>query len=289
MRLKAHAKLNLTLDVMGRRDDGYHNISSVMQEISLCDEIDVFIKESDSPKIILKTQAPDIPKDETNICYQAAKTFLDAFHIKKISVKIIIYKKIPIGAGLGGGSSDAAVVLKALNRLTGVYATTEVLEQIALSVGADVPFFINGGTQLVQGIGEQMTPLSCFGTPYFILLKPQESVLTTEIYAEFDRLIAAGEIAEATYTTKKFVTALNAGNDPYCFIGNMLQPATEHNCYMVHVLCDALRELGARAVSMSGSGTAVFGLFDSYSQVLQAFKKFDLPVQTKYICVGQTK
>lgn len=285
MKVNAYAKLNLTLDITGLREDGYHLLSSVMQEISLCDELDILVAKGD-PEIRLKMHGIDIAARE-NTCYKAAEAFLTAFGIHNISVKIVVQKHIPVGAGLGGGSSDAAAVLKALNDLCGVHASDAELESIGVSVGADVPFFIHGGIQLAQGIGEQLTPLQCYGEPYFLLVKPMDSAWTRGIYAAFDRMVADGQIAEAAYTTKKFVGALQNGNDPYAYIGNMLQPVTEASFHIVRIYCDALRALGARQTCMSGSGTAVFGLFDSYRQALYALKNFELDAQVKCICVAQ--
>lgn len=288
MQLQAFAKVNLTLDLTGRRADGYHLLRTVMQEISLCDDVSVQIKPSDQPQIYLKMNHADIPQDKTNTCYKAAEAFFKTFDITDYSVKIVVDKKIPSGAGLGGGSSDAAAVLRALNVLTQKHASEETLEKIGLDVGADVPFFIRGGTQLAQGIGEQLTPLPLSKIPYFVVIKPHESALTRQIYSEFDRMVASGKITQADYTTQKFVQAVSSGEDPYPYIGNMLQPATEYACYMVKVVCDRLRELGARAC-MTGSGTAVFGLFDGYVQALEVFRQFDLDVQAKYICVAQNR
>ena len=173
MQLQAFAKVNLTLDLTGRRADGYHLLRTVMQEISLCDDVSVQIKPSDQPQIYLKMNHADIPQDKTNTCYKAAEAFFKTFDITDYSVKIVVDKKIPSGAGLGGGSSDAAAVLRALNVLTQKHASEETLEKIGLDVGADVPFFIRGGTQLAQGIGEQLTPLPVSKTPYFVVIKPR--------------------------------------------------------------------------------------------------------------------
>lgn len=285
MKLNAYAKLNLTLDITGLREDGYHLLSSVMQEVSLCDELEVLTAKA-PPKIQVKVRGMEL-SERDNTCYKAAEAFLTAFGIRDTAVKIIVQKNIPAGAGLGGGSSDAAAVLKALNALCGIHASDTELERIGLSIGADVPFFIRGGTQQAQGIGEVLTPLSCFGNPYFVLVKPADSALTCGVYSEFDRMVADGRITEAAYTTKKFMDALQNGGDPYEYIGNMLQPVTEASYRIVRIYCDTLRALGARCACMTGSGTAVFGLFDSYANALEALKKFDLDAQAKYICVAQ--
>jgi len=269
MDLKAYAKLNLTLDITGIRQDGYHTLSSVMQEISLCDDVSVNIEKAKQNSISITAFGADIPTDETNTCYKAATEFLSFFNIKKTAVDIVLTKRIPVAAGMGGGSSDAAAVLKALNVLTGVNVPDDLLEKLALRIGADVPFFIKGGLQHAGGIGEILTPIKSRIKPYFVIAKPKCEAFSGSIYKAYDKLTMLGKIQPSAATTKRFVAALVKNDDPFRYVGNMLTAATVSQCADVGKL---LRHFKAKKINacMTGSGTAVFAPFYSYSAAVDA-------------------
>ena len=154
--LVSNAKLNLALSINYKRSDGYHDISSIMQEIDLHDTID--ISKNNSKKIHIKSKGIPVPEDSTNLCYIAADIFFSEYNIQD-RVNITINKKIPVGGGLGGGSSNASTILKGLSQLFNINPTKELLHLISKKIGADVAFFNNGGLQYAQGIGDQLTPL----------------------------------------------------------------------------------------------------------------------------------
>ena len=294
MNLKAYAKINLTLDIVGKREDGYHNLSTVMQEISLYDEITLLAKKNkktangdskSNNKIILKIKNSDIPVDKTNTCYKAAELFLDYYKITDTLVKILVRKNIPVAAGLGGGSSDAAAVFKGLNKLLNINAPLSELEKLSVKVGADVPFFIRGGLQLAEGVGEKLTPLPSQEKPYFIIAKPNDGALSGSVFRDFDRMVANGEITSANYKTRKFLHALSLGNSPFEHTGNMLAFVTERQCSKVRELREQFEHWGVNA-SMSGSGTAVYGVFSSYLAAASARQKLKNDVEHIHICVA---
>ena len=182
MKGKAYAKINISLDVIGKRNDGYHLLSMIMQNIELYDEIEVKqIKEG----IIITCNKSFIPTDERNLAYKAAKLFLDTYNIKS-GVSIHITKNIPVAAGLAGGSSDCATVLKMLNKMFKVYASEEELMKLGETLGADVPYCIKGGTALCEGIGEKITAIKPFRNKIVLLVKPPFGVSTKDVYKAFD-------------------------------------------------------------------------------------------------------
>lgn len=265
MKIKAYAKINLTLDITGKREDGYHDLETVMQEVSLYDELDISIKKHTGGNLIgLKANIPQLPTDERNTCYKAAQRFCEQFGIKDTEIRIKLNKNIPIGAGLGGGSADAAAVLKALNKLLKVNADIISLEELAVKIGADVPFFIKGGLQLAEGIGEKLTPLRMKQNPYYVIAKPSVDALSINIYKEFDKLCSV-----PNPTTGSFINKIIEGAEPFEHIGNMLSAVTEAQHEKVKKIRETLQELGARSC-MSGSGTAVFGIFGSYLSAMHA-------------------
>lgn len=228
---KAPAKINIGLDITGIRDDGYHLLDMVMQTIDVFDELDIEPREDG--KILITCDDESVPTDERNLIYKAARSLTD----KGITVKL--KKNIPSQAGMGGGSSDAAAALKAVNELFSLHKSDEELESIACSIGADVPFFIKGGRQRCQGVGEILTPMEPLKA-YCVFVKPDASASTKEIYDEYDRLRpkVSGDVI------------------------NVLEPVTAARCPVILELKNKFKEYGADTASMTGSGTAVFGLFE---------------------------
>ncbi len=264
--LRAHAKINLTLDITGRRPDGYHLLRSVMQSISLADLIT--LRKSDG-KIAVTTDNPLLPTDERNICWQAAAIFLK--HIgKSQGVTVGIEKRIPIAAGLGGGSSNAAAVLVGLNELYGSALSLAKLQELGLQVGADIPFCLQGGTALVEGVGEQVTPLvmapSDFNGAVLVLLKPEANISTGEIYRRFDPK------NYGTSFTRDFM-ALWAGQSSLNSLsgacGNVLETVTSELVGEIEIWKERLLAQGALAAQMSGSGPTVFGIFAGEEEARQ--------------------
>ena len=245
----AYAKINLTLDIVGRREDGYHLLETVMQTVSLCDRVSV--ERADNIEIVCSAEG--VPTNEKNTCHKAARLFFEQTGTDG-GVRIIIDKKIPSEAGLGGGSSDAAATLCLLNELYDTHLSYEELERIGAKVGADVAFCIRGGTVLCQGIGDEMTKLEALPKRYVLLVKPDFGVSTPEAYKQFDK-----KGMRSCEGTKAFVDALNSNDVPYLNISNDLEIALGND--MIEKIRDGLIDLGAEAAQMTGSGSCVFGLF----------------------------
>lgn len=257
--LKAHGKVNLTLDIVGRRADGYHLLNSVMQSISLADRV-LVTKESQG--IAVKSDHPHLPLDETNSCWRAAAAFFSFTGVQGGAV-IELHKAIPLAAGLGGGSADAAAVLHALNRLYQTDLDLAELQVIGLKVGADVPFCLAGGTCLVQGIGEKVTALPPFPQVQLVLVKPETGVSTAEVYR---RLSPA---AHGSTSTARLTALLEEGQGAAVLAGtfhNALEMVTEALVPEVSLWKERLLAQGAHCALMSGSGPTVFGLFTEEGQ-----------------------
>lgn len=286
MNIKAYAKFNLSLDVKDRRSDGYHEISSLMQEISVCDDISILVKNAkNGNEVGIRCSDPEVPCDERNTCHKAVFAFFSCFGIKDKLVKITIKKGIPVRSGLGGGSSDAAAVINALNKILKIDAPADVLEKIALEVGADVPFFIRGGMQRANGIGEKLTPVTCNFRPYFVVAVPDKGASTEEVYRIFD-----GAERPRTDGTSKILHAMSFDLNPYDFLSNSLFPAAVE---AVPEIGDAFEKLSATStmVNMTGSGSAVYAVYETYSQafeILQKYKK-EFAFISACVCVDREK
>lgn len=252
--LQAQAKVNLTLDITGRRQDGYHLLQSVMQAVSLADHITL---RKHNGTIALTTDHPSLPTDERNICWQAAAAFFKHIGISG-GVAIDLEKRIPIAAGLGGGSSNAAAVLVGLNKLFGSRLDLPELQRLGLTVGADVPFCLRGGTALVAGIGEKVKPLPYFNSAVLILVKPAAHISTGEVYGGFDPRNFGSSF------TRDFITLLESGsalNVLAAACGNVLETVTGRLVPEIALWKKRLALEGALAAQMSGSGPTVFGIF----------------------------
>lgn len=285
--VKAYGKVNLTLDVQGRRADGYHLLSSVMQSISLADTITL----QKAPQgITIQSDHPLVPNDQDNICWRAAQAFLSQSGIAT-GVKIELTKAIPVAAGLGGGSADAAAVLYGLNQLYGTDLSLGKLQTIGLTIGADVPFCLQGGTCLVEGIGEVVTPVEPFPQTNIVLVKPEASVSTAEIYKKVDSSSHGG-------TSTRRLLAFLQGDQSVSLdsvLENALESVTETLVPAVALWKSRLREHGAVASLMSGSGPTVFGLFESSQQAQEfhgRFKEeagvFVVTLSDKGVCVSES-
>jgi 4-diphosphocytidyl-2-C-methyl-D-erythritol kinase len=253
MKLRCAAKINLSLDVTGRRQDGYHTLESIFQSVSVYDILTVTAEEGSG--IVLTCDIPHIPLDERNLAYKAAAAMLKAAG-KNFHVRMHLEKHIPSGAGMGGGSADAAGVLYALNILTGCGFSDERLREIGVSIGADVPFLLLGGTALAEGIGEVLTPLPALKALPLVILKGTESISTPEAYRAVDSLCDP-----LHPDTDAMLRAIRSGNIKLLTqsCGNLFERAV--NCGDVRRAEQALLEHGALCAVMTGSGSAVFGIF----------------------------
>lgn len=254
--LKAYAKINLSLDITGKRNDGYHTLDSIMQTVSLFDLVTVSVNNHGEVSVEC-----DGIQNEDNICYYAAKRFLEKTEIND-GVNVKIDKAIPVSAGMGGGSTDAAAVLNALNKIYDYPLKSEELCEIALTLGADVPFFIKGGTMRAAGIGELLTPIYNNLSYTLVILKEGEKPSTKHMYEKID-----GRDKNKNNYTAALIKAIKK-NDFEAFtqnIGNDFDELWENQ----KVKSD-LYNLGAKKVCLSGSGPTVFGVFEKTSEALNA-------------------
>lgn len=250
--MTAPAKINLTLNVTGKRSDGYHDLCTIMQSISLCDTLE--ISANRSGLITVDCTDKTVPcgnMAEKNIAFKAAKAFYDYTNISDIGLHIKIEKHIPSEAGLGGGSSDGAAVIIGMNKLYGTYLSDEKLCRIGLKVGADVPFCIAGGTKLCRGIGENISPALPLEDCFIVIGKGSGGISTKEAYEKIDRLNNYNVSDPSLYDG----TLSSLGKSG----GNIFEKVTESSD--VSEIKKICTELGAEYSAMSGSGSAVFGLF----------------------------
>lgn len=264
---KAYAKVNLTLDVINRRKDGYHNVKMVMQAIDLHDEVSAELTDSG---IVITSDSPKVPCNEKNIAFKAARLMLDLAKSDK-GVKIHIAKRIPVCAGLAGGSTDGAAVIVMLNKLLGLNLPTDELMKIASSLGADVPFCIMGGTALAEDIGTLLTALPAFKQSILLLVKPPIDVSTPWVYKNLNLSSAVHPDADG------FVSKLERGDfeNIYDCMGNVLESVTAKEYPVIDEIKNKMLDLGAEFSMMSGSGPTVFGIFEDISKAEDAKKYFD--------------
>lgn len=271
--IAAHAKINLFLRVCGKRDDGYHLLSTLMQSVSLCDYVTVECSDAASsdkmdPGISLMTTIEHIPSDARNTAYKAARTFLNTLGRQNISVRIRIQKGIPAQAGMAGGSTDAAAVLNALSHIFPGAASADDLLSMAGFIGADVPFCMKGGTQLCEGIGDILTPvLHMQGLP-MLFIKPLCSIPTPWAFSAYDSLPrVAGDCKERDAALERFLcppdgmSPLQRVRDAAPFLFNDLERVAEREYPVIAEIRAYLMDQGAIAARMSGSGSTVFGIF----------------------------
>lgn len=264
--LLAPAKLNLSLEVYGRRTDGYHNIRSVMVPVSLHDEVTV---EEIARGVVVECDAPFVPTGETNSCRRAASLFREWAGVPA-GVRIRLRKAIPAEAGLGGGSSDAAATLKALIALTGKWPPPETLHAMAAGVGADVPFFTLGTAALVEGIGDRLSPMAWSVPFHAVIVRPAFGLSTREGYARLRREVAAPPAG----TT---VPAFRSMADVAASVRNDFEAAWAGDYPELGEIKRELLRAGARGAGLSGTGSAVFGLFESAVAARRACQRLSSP------------
>lgn len=264
--LKALAKINLGLDVVRRREDGYHEVRMIMQTIQLYDRLD--IKRTQEPGIQIQTNLSFLPVNENNLIYKAAKLLMDEFSITD-GVSVKLDKRIPVAAGMAGGSTDAAAMLIGVNRLFSLGLTKRQLMERGVQIGADVPYCIMRGTALAEGIGEALSPLPPMVKCPVLIAKPSISVSTkfvyqnlklddTTIHPDIDRLI--DDIKAKSL------------HDIAAHMGNVLETVTIPNYPVIDEIKKHMLSNGAVGAMMSGSGPTVFGLFDDEDTAKKAYK-----------------
>ena len=267
MRLQAFAKINLGLDVLGKREDGYHEVRMIMQTIRMYDQLDM--RKSVEPGIHLTTNKKYIPVDENNLVWRTAKLMMDTCGIME-GVSIHLHKVIPVAAGMAGGSSDAAATLVGMNRLFHCGLSKEKLMELGVQIGADVPYCVLRGTALAEGIGEKLTVLPPMPDCWILIGKPGISVSTKYVYTTLD--LNTDTVHPDIDGMKK---ALEDGN-LYGIterMGNVLQDVTIPAYPEVERIKEQMKTLGAVNAMMSGSGPTVFGIFDNEEKAQEACQK----------------
>lgn len=264
MRLRAMAKINLGLDIIGKREDGYHEVRMIMQTIRMYDVLE--IRKKSSPGISLSTNLPYIPCDERNLVYKAAKILMDEFHVEEgLSMKLT--KSVPVAAGMAGGSSDAAAAFVGVNRLFHLSLSEEELMKRAVQVGADVPYCVMRGTALAEGIGEKLTRLPDLPDCYILIGKPGINVSTRTAYENLD----LNEIRRRPDIDGMICDIKN--KDLYSMTGkmeNVFEPGIMAKYPVIREIRDLMEKQGALKAMMSGSGPTVFGIFDDAGKMQNA-------------------
>lgn len=265
MKKKAYAKINLVLDVVNKRSDGYHNVNMIMQSIGLYDII--YVEKSLNSIEISGTG--NVPYDKTNLAYRAAKLFFDVTGYRT-GAKIHIIKNIPVCAGMAGGSSDAAAVMAALNELYGKPLNTRRLMKISSKLGADVPYCIKGGTASAEGIGDIIKPLKSIKKTNVVVIKPPINISTPWAYSslELDTLYHPDADSAKKAIEDGDMKAL------YSLMGNSFEKSIFEAYPEIKEIKDTLKDMGADASLMSGSGSAVFGLFENEEKAQKAYEHF---------------
>ena len=264
LELKALGKINLGLDVLGRRENGYHDVRMVMQTVYLYDRI--IMKKSKTPGIRLETNLYYLPVNENNLAYQAAQMLMDEFHMEE-GVSIQLDKHIPVAAGMAGGSSNAAAVLFGMNRMFSLGLSQKELMERGVKLGADVPYCIMRGTVLAEGIGEILTPLSPMPKCYVLIAKPAISVSTKMVYEKLD----SHEIEDHP-DIDGILAGLKAGDLKKVAgsMGNVLERVTVDAYPVIDQIKKMMIKEGALNAMMSGSGPTVFGIFEEKATARKA-------------------
>lgn len=271
MKIRAPAKINIRLRVVGKRKDGYHLLDTIMVPVSLYDEIEIrklkardHNKDSQDAEIEVTCDHPSVPPGEKNLVYKAAVALL---RTRKLGARLQIHvrKRIPVGAGLGGGSSDAAATLMGLNRLLKLGFSKMRLKRIAVGIGADVPFFLVGKPARARGIGERLTLLDKFPRLWLIILYPGIEIPTAWVYGKYRLTLTKAD------ANTSMMASLRSCKTIAAMMVNDLETVTLRRYPAIGLLKEQLLRHGAAGVLMSGSGSAVFGVFETKQKVLRAF------------------
>lgn len=281
IQLKALAKINLGLDVLRRREDGYHEVKMIMQTIGLHDDLE--IRKTKTPGIQVKTNLYYLPTNENNLVYKAAKLLMDEFQIQD-GVSIQLKKRIPVAAGMAGGSSDGAAVLWGINQMYGLGLSMQALMERGVRLGADVPYCIQRGTALAEGIGEKLSVLPPMPKCTILIAKPGISVSTKFVY---ENLHANNLKPEQHPDVDSMIEAMRQKDlGLLCSrMGNVLETVTIPAYPVINEIKRTMMDNGAIGSMMSGSGPTVFGIFDSPAAAKQAVKAVRATKLAKQICL----
>ena len=271
--LKAYAKINIGLNIISHRQDGYHNIETIFQQIDLYDQLK--LSRRDDPGIIIRSDHSLLPTNEDNICHRAVKLIQQATGFKE-GIVIAIKKRIPIGAGLGGGSSDAAAVLMGLKRLWQLQLTKKKLLDIASVLGADVRFFLYGGTALASGIGEKLKPITSPFNFYCVLVYPNIEISSTWAYKNFNfSLTKTKKSIKLAHIFSQRIDISDLKN----LISNDFEEVVFQHYQELRDIKQLLYIRGALFASMSGSGSTIYGLFKDYTDAVEVMRSIPKPYQ----------
>ena len=264
LKINGYSKINLSLDVLSKREDGYHNLQMIMQSLELHDEITL---ERISSGIVIDCNAMYVPANSSNIAYKAAEMMMRE-NALSCGVKISIKKNIPVAAGLAGGSTDAAAVIKGMNSMFGLNKSQQELMMLGKTIGADVPYCIMGGTALAEGIGERLTKLKPLSNIPVILVKPRIGVSTAWVYGNLN----INEIKDRPQTDR-LIEAVNTQDIKFISknMKNVLESVTIKKYSIINDIKERLVKLGASGSMMSGSGPTVFGIFEDKQMAESAF------------------
>lgn len=267
IREKAYAKLNISLDVMAKRPDGFHDMLMVMQTVSLWDEVCITL--NSEGRFSASSNLHFIPGDERNLAVKAAMRYLAAAGEEDMGAHISMQKRIPVGAGMAGGSADAAAVLRALERHFGGRLGQEKLMELGAEVGSDVPFCIMGGTALAEGRGEILSPLPPMPDCFFVICKPEFSISTPELFRKLDAVNSRRHP-----DTAGIIQALEKGElSQICRrMYNVFEDVDDRRMRVVSQIKGELLDNGALSAMMTGTGSAVFGVFDDEDSAVSASK-----------------
>ena len=267
-KLRAYGKINLGLDVLRKREDGYHDVRMIMQTVGLYDQIDLFFRQEG---IEIETNLSYLPVNENNLVYKAAHLLMEEFQVKN-GVFIRLRKLIPVAAGMAGGSSDAAAVLVGVNKMFHLGLSIEELMKRGVKIGADVPYCIMRGTALSEGIGEKLTALPPMPQCQVLLAKPAISVSTKYVY---ENLHANSLKPEQHPDIDGMIEAITAGDllGVSAHLGNVLELVTAKKYPVIEEIKEVMRRYGAVGAMMSGSGPTVFGLFDNPKAASDAYEE----------------
>ena len=275
--LFSNAKINLRLDILGKRSDGYHDIRTVFQKITLGDELSIAMAKSG---IEVECNHPQAPDNEGNLAFTAARTLLDRYEIKD-GLRIAIKKRIPVAAGLGGGSSNAAATLMGINQLFELGLTDEELMGIGKTIGADVPFFLFGNSALATGIGDLLEPLIINPRLWLLLITPDTPISTAWAY---------GSIRRGLTNSLNNITipqCINHLAEVIAILSNDLEKVVIPHHPVIQTIKDELIDKGAKGSLMSGSGSTVFGIFENEGETQEALAQSKIPMNWQ-VNISQT-
>lgn len=271
MKLISYGKINMFLNIVGKRKNGYHDIETLIQRIDLFDEIELSVdKHFMGIDIEISCNNEDIPVDDRNLCYKSTKWFMKRYNLNG-KVRIYIHKNIPMCAGLGGGTSNGAEIIKGLNKIYNLGISTQTLCKESILLGADFPYSIIGGTVLCEGIGDKVTPIKPLDSNIILIVKPDFGFSTNEVYENFNIKYMRYNINK-----KNFIDFINTG-DIYAICKNVSNTLEYSSIGLMDIIRDIkLRfiENGAIGSTMSGSGSSVYGIFDNLYRAQMCYEEF---------------